>query len=214
MLQEFLETLPLLRNCYSHSPYLCIETTFNSRNLDICRVTFVVFRKCGINGLHFSSPNRPLLSAGIQKISPLQPRFFIGSENLCSKDGACCRYLGCSEMCDDACVLQKFTGHRTSSFLEIKKKNPANQQKNFEELCCPTTRPQSFSFELLVFMEPHCALSLHSCTIVALCLLQQCVVTPRKRSAISCLSSWAHVSEFFTLSWKFNLETVWSECFK
>lgn len=58
------------------------------------------------------------------------------------------------------------------------KKTPANQQKNFEELCCPTTRPQSFSFELPVFMEPHCAPSLHSCTIVALCLLQQCVVTP------------------------------------
>lgn len=72
----------------------------------------------------------------------------------------------------------KVYGSWTSYFKFPWDEKKANQQKNFEELCSSMTRPQFFSFEPPVFMEPHSALSLHTCTILALCLLQQCVVTP------------------------------------
>lgn len=66
--------------------YACM-TSLYERNFDnvFFRVMFAVLNKCDINGFHFSSPNRPHLSVGIQKISPLQPCFFIGSENVCSR---------------------------------------------------------------------------------------------------------------------------------
>lgn len=91
------------------------------------------------------------------------------------------------------------------------RKEHTNQQRNFEELYCPMTRPPFFSFELPASMEPHWVHSLHSCTIVALCLLQQCVVTPPRLDG-KVLPSFVFLLqlmllvEFFTQSWNFNLE--------
>lgn len=71
------------------------------------------------------------------------------------------------------------------------------------------TRPQFFSFEPPVFMEPHAALSLHTCTIVALCLLQQCVVTPPRLDG-KVLPSLVFLPELMFQSFYAKIE-IWPE---
>lgn len=175
----------------------------------------MALRKCGINGFHSSSPNRPHLSAGIQKISPLLSCFFIGSENLCSKDGGCCRYLGRSEMFNDACVLQTFTAaeHRPSTFLELKRKE---KQTNRRTLKSFVARWQGHSSLLSNYQ---CSWS-H--TAPSVCTLAQLLLCASRSSAWShhqdLMEKFCHVWSFFSKlmfqSFYAKLEIRLSECFK